>query len=89
MRFDEINPLSDLLFGGITDVGVHNLWLWQNGGRDYVSAVAESAFDNFRTVDITDPSNPVEISAWGAEEVFDPGVGEELAGPEPGAWCSA
>ena len=25
VRIDEMNPISDVLFGGITDVGVHNL----------------------------------------------------------------
>lgn len=78
VRFDELNPISNFLFGGISDVGVHNLWLWQSGGRDYVAAVAESAFDNFRVVDITDPTSPVEVASWGAEEIFDPGVGDEL-----------
>ncbi len=76
---NEINPISDALFGGIVDVGVHNLWLFTDGDRDYVAAVAESAFDNFRIWDITDPSSPTMVSAWGAEEVFDPGVGDELS----------
>ncbi len=77
VRLDELNPISDLLFGGLTDVGVHNLWLFTQGERDYVAVVAESAFDNFRIYDLTDPSNPVLTSAWGAEELFDPGVGDE------------
>ena len=75
---DELNPISDFLFGGITDVGVHNLWLFTDGDRDYAAAVAESAFHNFRIYDITDPSNPTMASAWGAEEIFDPGVGDEV-----------
>ncbi len=79
VTIDELNPLSDLLFGGITDVGVHNLFLFTNGTNDYVSVVAESAFDNFRIYDITDPANPTLASAWGAEEVFDPGVGDETS----------
>ncbi len=45
---NELNPISNDIFGGITDVGVHNLWLFTDGDRDYVAAVAESAFDNFR-----------------------------------------
>ena len=77
VRMDEINPISNALFGGITDVGVHNLFLFRQGENDYVSAVAESAFDNFRTWDITDPAAPQLVSAWGAEELFDPGVGDE------------
>ena len=75
---DELNAISNSLFGGITDVGVHNLWLFTDGGSDYVAVVAESAFDTFRIYDITDPTNPTLASAWGAEEVFDPGVGDEL-----------
>jgi len=76
VRIDELNPISDLLFGGLTDVGVHNLWLFTQGDRDYVAAVSEGAFDNFRVYDITDPSAPELAAAWGAEELFDPGVGE-------------
>ena len=98
VRIDELNPISDALFGGITDVGTHNLWLFtqggndddgddddgddddngnRNGGRDYVAVVAETAFDNFMIFDITDPRNPTLAAAWGAEEIFDPGVGDE------------
>ncbi len=77
IRIDEINPISNALFGGLTDVGVHNIWLFSQGDRDYASVVAETAFDNFQTFDITDPTTPVRVSAWGAEELFDPGVGDE------------
>ena len=73
---NELNPISDSFFGGVDDVGVHNLWLFSQGSNDYVAAVAESAFDTFKIYDITDPTNPSLASAWGAEEVFDPGVGE-------------
>ena len=79
VRIDELNPLTDLLFGGLTDVGVHNLWLFTQGERDYVGVVSEGAFDNFRIYDITDPVNPVLASGWGAEETLDPGIGEEVA----------
>ena len=30
-----------------------------------------------RRVNITDPANPTRTSSWGAEELFDPGVGDE------------
>ncbi len=73
---NELNPVSDALFGGITDVGVHNVFLFTQGSNDYVAAVSESAFDNFRVWDITDPTAPALVSAWGAEEIFDPGVGD-------------
>jgi uncharacterized repeat protein (TIGR01451 family) len=71
---NELNQITASWFGG--DVGVHNLWLFTQGNQDYVAVVAESVFDNFRIYDITDPANPVFVSAWGAEEIFDPGVGE-------------
>lgn len=76
VQIDELNPLSNEVFGGITDVGVHNLFLFSQGDRDYVAAVAESGFDNFRIYEITDPTSPELVSAWGAEEIFDPGVGD-------------
>lgn len=77
VTIDELNPISDFLFGGIADVGVHNLFLFTQGSNDYVAAVAETAFDNFMIFDITDPTSPTLVSAWGAEELFDPGVGDE------------
>jgi hypothetical protein len=77
VRIDELNPISDALFGGITDVGVHNLFLFTQGSSDYVAVTAETAFDNFQIYDITDPTTPTLTSAWGAEELFDPGVGDE------------
>lgn len=83
VRIDEINPVSDAVFGGITDVGVHNLWLFTQGRKDYVAAVSEGGFDNFRIYEITDPTNPVLVGAWGAEEIFDPGVGETTDPADP------
>ncbi|HEX6302167.1 MAG TPA: PA domain-containing protein [Acidimicrobiia bacterium] len=76
VTIDELNPISDALFEGISDVGTHNLWLFTQGSNDYVGAVAETAFDNFMVFDITDPANPTLAAAWGAEEIFDPGVGD-------------
>ncbi len=76
VRIDELNPVSDDFFGGLTDVGVHNLWLFTQEDRDYVGLASNGAFDNFRIYDITDPTNPTLASGWGAEEIFDPGVGD-------------
>lgn len=76
VTIDELNPISNAIFGGIQDVGVHNLWLFSQGSRDYVAAVAETAFDTFMIFDITDPTDPTLTAAWGAEEIFDPGVGD-------------
>jgi hypothetical protein len=79
VRIDELNPISNALFGGISDVGVHNLFLFTQGSNDYVAVTAGTAFDNFQIYDISDPSSPTLASAWGAEEIFDPGVGAETA----------
>ncbi|ETX02509.1 MAG: hypothetical protein ETSY2_35435 [Candidatus Entotheonella gemina] len=77
IRVGELNPIVNTLVGGATaDVGVHNLWLFTQGDRDFVALYAESVFHNFRIFDITTPAAPVPVSAWGAEEVFDPGVGD-------------
>jgi hypothetical protein len=79
VRIDELNSITPLFFapGALDDVGVHNLWLFTDGDRDYVGVTSEGVFDNFRVYDITDPPNPTLASSWGAEELFDPGVGEE------------
>lgn len=79
VQVDEINPITDALFGGLSDVGVHNLFLFTQGANDYVAAQSEGAFDGFQIFDITDPTNPSLVSGWGAEEIFDPGVGDETS----------
>ncbi len=76
VTIDELNPISNALFGGIENVGTHNLWLFTQGSNDYVAVVAETAFDNFMVFDITDPTNPTLAVAWGAEEIFASGVGD-------------
>ena len=74
VRIDDPNPLTPFIFGSVTDVGVHNLWLFSQGANDYVGVTTETAYGNFHIYDITDPANPVLVSFWGAEETFDPGV---------------
>ena len=74
VRIDDPNPLTPFIFGPITDVGVHNLWLFTQGERDYVGVTTETAYGNFHIYEITDPTSPVLTSFWGAEESFDPGV---------------
>ena len=74
VRIDDPNPLTPFIFGPVTDVGVHNLWLFSQGENDYVGVTTETAYGNFHIYDITDPANPVLESFWGAEESFDPGV---------------
>ena len=74
VRIDDPNPLTPSIFGPITDVGVHNLWLFKQGGYDYVGVTTETAYGNFHIYDITDPTSPALVSFYGAEETFDPGV---------------
>ncbi|MBW3605986.1 MAG: hypothetical protein KY460_14005 [Actinobacteria bacterium] len=75
VQVGDVNLTVRELFG-TTDVGVHNLFLFSQDGSDYVAAVVESVFDNFQVFDITDPTSPQLVAAWGAEELFDPGVGD-------------
>lgn len=55
---------------GYVDFGIHNLFLWQQGGRDYVGAKVNSLCGNFQVFDITEPSEPELVSFWGAEQQF-------------------
>lgn len=73
VQTDDINAfLRDAL--GFVDFGVHNLFLFSQGAKDYVGAVVESEFGNFQIFDITDPAAPVLVSGWGAESLEFPGV---------------
>ncbi len=69
-----VNVIPPLFFapGELDDVGVHNLFLFTQGSKDYVAAVAEGVFDNFRIYEIVG-GNAVLKSGWGAEELV-PGL---------------
>ncbi len=54
---------------GVVDVGVHNLFLFRQGSRDLVALQAEGEFGGFQIYDLTDPTNPSFVGAWGAEEL--------------------
>jgi hypothetical protein len=73
VQTDDINELLRESFG-FADFGVHNTWLFTQGSKDYVAAVVESEFGNFQIFDITDPTSPMLVGAWGAESLFDPAV---------------
>lgn len=66
VQTDDPNQLLREDFGFV-DFGVHNLFLFSQGERDYVAAVVESELGNFQIFDITDPTSPELVSAWGAE----------------------
>ncbi len=68
VQTDDVNAFLRDNFG-YTDFGVHNLWLFTRGDRDYVAATVESEFGNFQIFDITDPTAPELVGWWGAEEL--------------------
>ncbi len=73
VQTDDINELLRDAFGFV-DFGVHNTWLFTQGSKDYVAAVVESELGNFQIFDITDPTNPTLVGAWGAESLFDSSI---------------
>ena len=65
-RVDDANAVIRDLFGG-TDMGVHNLFLFRQGTRDYVAMQTHAFFGSFQIWELTDPTAPAFVSAWGAE----------------------
>lgn len=57
----------DTAFRGGLDVGVHNLYLFSQGSKDFVAVMSESIFGHLQFFDITDPSNPRLAGIWGTE----------------------
>ena len=66
VQVDDANAVFREGFG-IVDVGVHNLFLFTQGDRDYVALQAESEFGGFQIYELTNPTDPQFVSAWGAE----------------------
>jgi len=65
-RVDDPNETLRTLFGDV-NVGVHNLYLFTQGDRDYVGMQTHAFFGSFQIYELTDPTNPQFTSAWGAE----------------------
>lgn len=68
VQVDDSNAVLRETFG-VVDVGVHNLFLFSQGARDYVGFQAEGFFGSFQIYELTDPTNPTFVSAWGAEDL--------------------
>ena len=68
VQVDDSNAVLRETFG-VVDVGVHNLFLFKQGSRDYVALQAEGEFGSFQIYELTNPSSPTFVSAWGAEEL--------------------
>ncbi len=72
VQTDDVNIFIRDNFG-FTDFGVHNLFLFTQGDKDYVAVTVESLLGNFQIFDITDPTSPTLVGWWGAEEIGFPG----------------
>jgi hypothetical protein len=67
-RIHEPNAVLQSLFGGVNR-GVHNLFLFTQGSRDFVALATHGNawFGSTQIFEITDPTNPQFVSAWGPE----------------------
>ena len=68
VRIHEPNEVLRTVFGGVNR-GVHNLFLFTQGSRDYVALATHGNawFGSSQIFDITDPTDPQFVSAWGPE----------------------
>jgi hypothetical protein len=68
VRIHEPNETLQTLFGGVNR-GVHNLFLFTQGSRDLVALATHGNawFGSTQIFDITDPTEPEFVSAWGPE----------------------
>jgi hypothetical protein len=68
VRIHEPNEVLRTEFGGVNR-GVHNLYLFTQGRRDYVALATHGNawFGSTQIFEITDPRNPRFVSAWGPE----------------------
>ncbi len=67
-RIHEPNQTLQTVFGGVNR-GVHNLYLFTQGSRDYVALATHGNawFGSTQIFEITDPTDPQFVSAWGPE----------------------
>ena len=62
----DANQVLRELFG-VLDVGVHNMSMFTQGDRLFVAMQTHAYFGSFQIYEITDPTSPAPVSAWGAE----------------------
>jgi hypothetical protein len=79
-RIHEPNETLRTVFGGVNR-GVHNLYLFTQGSRDYVALATHGNawFGSSQIFEITDPENPEFVSAWGPELLCE----EEFCSDDP------
>jgi hypothetical protein len=80
VRIHEPNEVLRTEFGGVNR-GVHNLYLFTQGSRDYVALATHGNawFGSTQIFEITDPENPEFVSAWGPELLCE----EEFCSDDP------
>jgi hypothetical protein len=78
VRVHEANETLRTLFGGVNR-GVHNLFLFMQGDRDYVAMQTHAWFGGLQIFEITDPTDPQFVTAWGAELLCE----EEFCSDDP------
>src|SRR5918996_3519956 len=72
-RVREPNPIMAEGLEGGTNRGVHNLFLFTQGSRDFVALATHgnAIFGSTQIFEITDPADPQFVSAWGPEFLCD------------------
>jgi hypothetical protein len=80
VRINEPNEVLRTQFGAVNR-GVHNLYLFTQGSRDYVALATHGNawFGSTQIFEITDPRNPEFVSAWGPELLCE----EEFCSDDP------
>ncbi|MBI2869336.1 MAG: hypothetical protein HYX96_05880 [Chloroflexi bacterium] len=84
--YDVTDPLSPKpLAQNFLGFEVHNVFVYQQAGRPFVMVVEDGGDRDFHIVDISDPARPVEVSARGWRDWFDPQKDQLFLGafPEP------
>jgi len=66
VRVHEANETLRTEFGGVNR-GVHNLFLFTQGERDFVAMQTHAWFGGLQIFELTNPTNPQLVIAWGAE----------------------
>lgn len=66
VRVHEANETLRTVFGGVNR-GVHNLFLFTQGERDFVAMQTHAWFGGLQIFELTNPTNPQLVIAWGAE----------------------
>lgn len=67
--------------GSDTNFGVHNTFIWDQNGQSFLGLVDDDNVRDFHVLDISNPSNPTEVSVVGWPDWF--GAGGVVEGDDP------